>query len=115
MDTKIFFGGGVVPCREGGPEQTRVEMAVPSDLVASADALADVLGEPRGSIIVSVLDDKINELVSDEAVQRRPRAAVFAGGLEVDTAAQLLETNAATRLLLLKNELEREIPEPVVE
>lgn len=94
--------------------KTRVDFNAPESLVERADALADLLGISRTQLIIDALSDKMSDITVDEDIQRRISDAYYAGRIEFDVVESLLGTEEAMRMKLLRETLDRELPEPQV-
>lgn len=97
------------------PEKTRVEFDAPTPLIERADAVAELLGISRKSLLIDALRDEIDDLVTDERFQRRLKAAYYAERVGFETVESMLGTDEAVRMKLLRESLDREPPKPQVE
>lgn len=95
-------------------EKVRVDFNAPESLVREADVVAELLDTSRTRLLVDGLRTQLEDVVSDEAFQRRLREAFYEDRLSVDTVASVLGTEEATRMQLLRESLDREpaVPDP---
>lgn len=93
-------------------EKTRVDFNAPTALVQRADAVADLLGISRTTLLITALRGELNNRVRDEAFQRSLKEAFYAGGVDFQTVEAVLGTEDALRMELLRQSIEREPPEP---
>jgi hypothetical protein len=96
-------------------EKTRVNFNAPEPLVRQADVVADLLDVSRTRLLVEALQDEIEDITSDEQFQRQLREAYYDGRVDVATVRSILGSEEAMRVRRLRNELDREPPEPHTE
>ncbi|QHS16511.1 hypothetical protein GWK26_04725 [haloarchaeon 3A1-DGR] len=92
--------------------KTRVDFNAPTSLVERADEVADLLDVSRTQLLIDALREELDELAHDAEFQRTISDAYYAGDLSFDTVESILGTEAAMRLKLLKESLDRDPPEP---
>ncbi len=85
-------------------EKKRVQFRAPPRLIDRADALADALGEDRTDILVTALREDLRDAAADAALSREIEAA-YDDQLAFETLRQLVGTETAQRLRLLKTDL----------
>ena len=93
-------------------EKTRVDFNAPTSLVERADAIADLLGTSRTQLLVEALRAEIDNRVADEAFRDRIKAAYYADRIDLHVVEAVLGTDAATRMRLLRESVDRDPPEP---
>jgi len=96
-------------------DKTRVDFNAPSSLVERADTIADLRGVSRTQLLTEALQSEIEELAGDRAFRRRLAAAYYAEEVGFDVVESMLGTEAAMRMKLLRESLDREPPEPQLE
>lgn len=93
-------------------DRTRIDFNAPTSLVKRADAIADLLDTSRTRILIDALRDELDELAHDEGVRHRVREAFYADKVEFETVEAVLGTEAALRMKLLRDSVDRAPPEP---
>lgn len=96
-------------------EKTRVDFNAPASLVERADRVAELLGVSRTQLLVEALRDELAALADDDAVRRRLTEAFYDGRADYETVEDVLGTEEAMRLRLLRESFDREPPEPAVD
>jgi hypothetical protein len=96
-------------------EETRVEFNAPRSLVGRADRAADLLDISRTQLLINALQDELADLTGDEEFRRRLEQAYYDGRADYQTIEDLLGTEAAMRLKLLRDSIDRAPPEPVLD
>jgi hypothetical protein len=86
-------------------EKKRVQFRALPRLIDRADALADALGEDRTDILVTALREYLQDAADDAALSREIEAAYYDDQLAFETLRQLVGTETAQRLRLLKTDL----------
>lgn len=95
--------------------KTRVDFNAPESLVERADRIAELLDISRTQLLVDALRDELDELTTDEDFRRTISDAYYAGDLDFDAVESLLGTEAAMRMALLEESLDRDPPEPRID
>jgi len=93
------------------PEQ-RVNFNAPEELVDRADELAAIIGTNRTELLVTGLRSVMDELLEEPTVRRQLERAYFAGDIDRQQLTSLLGEQEASRLAVLRDSLDREIPPP---
>lgn len=93
-------------------EKTRIDFNAPTSLVDQVDAVAELLDTSRTRILVDALRNELEDLVHEEEVRRLIADAFYAGDVGFDTVESVLGTEAALRMKLLRESIDREPPEP---
>lgn len=93
-------------------EKTRVDFNAPASLVERADEVADLLDISRTRLLIDALQDELEDLAADEEFRRRLKAAYYDGRTDFGTVESILGREAAMRVKLLEESLDREPPEP---
>jgi predicted transcriptional regulator len=96
-------------------DRTRIDFNAPTSLVERADALADLLDTSRTRILVDALRDELDELTREEGVRREVRDAFYGGRVDFEMLESVLGTEEALRAKLLRDSLDRDPPEPLLE
>ena len=96
-------------------EKTRVDFNAPRSLVERADRAADLLDISRTQLLIDALQDELAELTNDEEFRSRLKQAYYDGRADYQTIEDLLGTEAAMRLKLLRDSIDRAPPEPVLD
>lgn len=93
-------------------EKTRVDFNAPVSLVQRADALAAILDTSRTHILKESLRKRLDDLANDEEIRHVVREAYYEDRIELDTVRDILGTDEAMRLRVLRNTIHQELPEP---
>jgi hypothetical protein len=96
-------------------EETRVEFNAPRSLVERVDRAADLLNISRTQLLIDALQDELADLTDDEEFRTRLEQAYYDGRADYQTIEDLLGTEAAMRLKLLRDSIDRTPPEPVLD
>lgn len=96
-------------------EKVRVDFNAPPSLVEQADSIADVLDISRTQLLIDALRDELEDLATDEQVTRELRQAYYDGRADFDVVESVIGTEAAMRMKVLRESLDREPPEPVLD
>jgi len=99
----------------GTNEKTRVDFNAPSSLVERADTIADLRGVSRTQLLTEALRSEIEELATDSEFRHRMAEAYYAEEIGFDVVESVLGTEEAMRMKLLRESLDREMPEPKLE
>lgn len=86
----------------------RVHFQSPEYLVDRLDAMADLLGTDRTDLLVEAIREYVDEAADSESFQELVATKYYDGQLEFETVRQLVGTETAQRLRLLKADLEDE-------
>jgi len=84
----------------------RVHFQSPEYLVDRLDAIADLFGTDRTDLLVEAIQEYIAETADDETFQNRVAEAYYDGELDFETVKQLVGSESAQRLKLLKTDLD---------
>ena len=90
-----------------GEEKTRVDFNAPTSLVERADSVVKILDISRTRLLIDALEAKIEALANDEAFRRRLSDAYYDGRVDFDTVEAILGREAAMRLKLLRESIDR--------
>jgi hypothetical protein len=93
-------------------EKTRVEFDAPKSLVARVDTVAEVLDIPRTRLLIDALENKLDELATEETFRRRLSNAYYDGHTDYDTVETILDREEAMRLKLLRASIDETIAIP---
>jgi hypothetical protein len=93
-------------------KKTRVDFNAPASLVEQADSVAEILDVSRTRLLIDALEDELDDLASDESFRRRLSDAYYDGRVDFETVESILGREAALRMKLLRDSLDREPPEP---
>lgn len=96
-------------------EKTRIDFNAPTSLVEQVDAVAELLDTSRTRILVDALRNELDDLVHEEEVRRLIADAFYASEITFETVESVLGTEEALRMKLLRDSIDREPPEPVLE
>jgi predicted transcriptional regulator len=86
----------------------RVHFQSPEYLVEQLDAIADLLDTDRTALLVEAIREYIEETADSETFQQRVATQYYNGHLEFETVQQLVDTETAQRLRLLKADIDDE-------
>ncbi len=89
-------------------EPRRVHFQSPEYLVERLDAIADLFGTDRTDLLVEAIREYLEETADSETFQELVATKYYDGQLEFETVKQLVGTETAQRLRLLKADLEDE-------
>ncbi|PSQ38626.1 hypothetical protein BRD10_03805 [Halobacteriales archaeon SW_12_71_31] len=90
----------------------RVDFNVPEELVAMADAVAELRGVNRTVLLTEALERELEETLSDETFREALRSQYLSGKLDRETVVTLLGEAETVRLDLLGRLVERDLPTP---
>jgi hypothetical protein len=93
-------------------EKTRVDFNAPASLVERADSVVEVLDISRTRLLITALEDELEELANDEAFRRRLGDAYYNDRIEYETVEAILGREEAMRMKLLRQSIDRTPPEP---
>ncbi|WP_198662100.1 hypothetical protein [Halorussus litoreus] len=93
-------------------EKRRVNFNAPEPLVRQADIVTDLLDVSRTRLLVEALQDEIEEFVDDEQFQKELREAYYDRRVEFSSLKTVLGTEEAMRVRMLRESLDRDVPEP---
>lgn len=96
-------------------ERTRVDFNAPVSLVERADALAGLIDVSRTHLLTRGLREVLEQLSNDESVQHLVREAYYDGEIEFETVRDILGTDEAMRMQVLKSTIDQDLPEPQLE
>lgn len=88
-------------------EKTRIEFDAPKSLVDRVDTVAEVLDIPRTRLLIDVLENKLDELATEETFRRRLSNAYYDGRTDYDTVETILGREEAMRLKLLRASIDQ--------
>ena len=97
---------------EMAEEKTRVDFNAPASLVERADSVVEVLDISRTRLLITALEDELEELANDEAFRRRLGDAYYNDRIEYETVEAILGREEAMRMKLLRQSIDRTPPEP---
>ncbi|MFO7832841.1 MAG: hypothetical protein R6V31_01990 [Halohasta sp.] len=95
-------------------DKTRVDFNAPTSLVERADTIADLRGVSRTQLLTEALQSEMDELATDTEFRRRLADAYYDEEVSFETVESVLGTEAAMRMKLLRESLDREPPEPQI-
>lgn len=96
-------------------EKTRVDFNAPTSLVERADSVSEILDISRTRLLITALEDELEELANDEAFRRRLSDAYYNDRIDYHTVESVLGREEAMRIKLLRQSLDRTPPEPQLE
>ena len=96
-------------------EKTRVDFNAPASLVERADSVVEVLDISRTRLLITALEDELEELANDEAFRRRLGDAYYNDRIDYQTVEAILGREEAIRMKLLRQSINRTPPEPQLE
>jgi hypothetical protein len=88
-------------------EKTRIEFDAPKSLVDRVDTVAEVLDIPRTQLLIDALENKLDELATEETFRRRLSNAYYDGRTDYDTVETILGREEAMRLKLLRASIDQ--------
>lgn len=88
-------------------EKTQVEFDAPKPLVDRVDTVAEVLDIPRTRLLIDALENKLDELATEETFRRRLSNAYYDGRTDYDTVETILGREEAMRLKLLRASIDQ--------
>jgi len=88
-------------------EKARVEFDAPKSLVERVDTVAEVLEIPRTRLLIDALENKLDELATEETVRRRLSNAYYDDRTDYDTVEAILGHEEAMRLKLLRESIDQ--------
>lgn len=86
----------------------RVHFQSPEYLVDRLDAIADLFGTDRTDLLVEAIREYVQETAENETFQQRVATKYYDGELEFERVKQLVGSESAQRLRLLKADLDGE-------
>ena len=89
-------------------DSRRIHFQSPEHLVDRLDAIADLLGTDRTNLLVEAVREYVEETVDDETFRQRVATKYYGGELEFETVKQLVGSESAQRLRLIKTDLDGE-------
>ncbi|AWB27988.1 hypothetical protein [Halococcoides cellulosivorans] len=92
--------------------RTRVDFNAPTSLVDRADGAAELLDVSRTQLLVEALEDRLADLAGDEQFRHRLAEAYYDGRVDYDTVEDILGTEEAMGLQVLRASLDRDPPVP---
>ena len=96
-------------------EKTRVDFNAPASLVERADGVVEVLDISRTRLLITALEDELEELANDEEFCRRLGDAYYGDRIDYQTVEAILGREEAMRMKLLRQSIDRTPPEPQLE
>jgi hypothetical protein len=97
-------------------EQTRrVDFNAPESLVERADQVRDLLGVSRTQLLIDALESELASITDNPEFRERVRAAYYAGEIEADTVEAVLGREEAARTQLLRQSIDRAVPDPQID
>ena len=93
-------------------EKTRVDFNAPASLVEHVDGVVELLDISRTRLLITVLEDKLEELANDEKFRRRLDDAYYNDRMDYQTVEAILGREEAIRMKLLRQSIDRTPPEP---
>jgi hypothetical protein len=93
-------------------EKTRVDFNAPASLVERADSVVEVLDISRTRLLITALEDELEELANDEEFRRRLGDAYYNDRIEYETVEAILGREEAMRMKLLRQSIDQTPPEP---
>ena len=93
-------------------EKTRVDFNAPASLLERVDGVVEVLDISRTCLLITALEDKLEELVHDEEFRHRLGDAYYNDGMDCETVKAILGREEALRMKLLRQSIDRTPPEP---
>ena len=100
---------------EMAEEKTRVDFNAPASLIKRADSVVEVLDISRTRLLINALEDELEELANDEAFRRRLGDAYYNDRIDYRTVEAILGHEEAMRMKLLRQSIDRTLPEPQLE
>jgi hypothetical protein len=91
-----------------GNDPRRVHFQSPEYLVDRLDAIAELFDTDRTDLLVKAIREYIEETADSETFQELVATKYYDGQLEFETVEQLVGTESAQRLRLLRADLEGE-------
>jgi hypothetical protein len=91
-----------------GNDPRRVHFQSPEYLVDRLDAIAELFDTDRTDLLVEAIREYIEETADSETFQELVATKYYDGQLEFETVEQLVGTESAQRLRLLRADLEDE-------
>ena len=93
-------------------EKTRVDFNAPASLVERADSVVEVLDISRTRLLITALEDELEELANDEEFRRRLGDAYYNDRIDYQTVEAILGREEAMRMKLLRQSIDQTPPEP---
>lgn len=93
-------------------EKTRVDFNAPTSLIERADSVVEVLDISRTRLLITALEDELEELANDAEFRRRLSDAYYDGRIDYRTVEAVLGREEAMRMKLLRQSIDRTPPEP---
>jgi hypothetical protein len=88
-------------------EKTRVDFNAPRSLIERADSVVEILDISRTRLLIDALEDELEALATDEEFRRRLSDAYYDRRVGYDTVEAILGREAAMRLKLLRDSIDR--------
>ena len=88
-------------------DKTRVEFDAPKSLVDRVGTVAEVLDIPRTRLLIDALENKLDELATEETLRRRLSNAYYDGRTDYHTVETILGREEAMRLKLLRASIDQ--------
>lgn len=98
-----------------GEEKTRICFNAPASLVERADRVADLLEVSRTWLMIKALESELDEIAADEEFRRHLADAYYDDRVDFETVETILDREEALRMKLLKESIDRELPEVTLE
>ena len=95
-----------------GEEKTRVDFNAPASLVERADSVVEILDISRTRLLITALEDELEELANDEEFRRRLSDAYYNDRIDYQTVEAVLGREEAMRMKLLRASVDQTLPEP---
>lgn len=108
IETIISLCANCTHRMSAGDEPRRVHFQSPEYLVERLDAIADLFGTDRTDLLLEAIREYIEETADSETFQELVATKYYDNQLEFETVKQLVGTETAQRLRLLKADLEDE-------
>lgn len=96
-------------------EKTRVDFNAPKSLVERADSVVEILDISRTRLLITALEDELEDLATDEEFRRRLSDAYYDDRIDYDTVEAALGREEALRMKLLRESIDRTPAEPQLE
>lgn len=92
-------------------EKAWVDFNAPASLIERADSVVEVLDISRTRLLITALEDKLEELANAEEFRRRLGDAYYGDRIDYQTVEAILGREEAMRMKLLRQSIERTPPE----
>ncbi len=107
-ETAIYLCAELAHRMSAGNDPRRVHFQSPEYLVDRLDAIAELFDTDRTDLLVEAIREYIEETADSETFQELVATKYYDGQLEFETVEQLVGTESAQRLRLLRADLEGE-------